>query len=270
MIRAKKRQLVVANWKCNPATLSEAQRLFAAIKKTVPRHKNIDVVVCPPAVFLSSFSAKGGSASGGKFHLPAGGSSFKLGIQDVFWENTGAYTGAVGPRMARSVGAGYAIVGHSERREHLKETNEITEAKVEAALEAGLRVVLCVGEKSREGDAAEYAAFVKEEVQTGLRGVTKHALKNVIIAYEPIWAIGSDEADTPERTLEMALYIRKTIADLYDRPTAQALPVLYGGSANTGNARAFLRDGGVDGLLIGRASLNAKEFGKIVELANES
>ena len=138
---------------------------------------------------------------------------------------------------------------------------------MEAALFAGLRVVLCVGEKSRAGDAAEYAAFVKEEVQTGLRGVTRQALQNVTIAYEPIWAIGSDEADTPERTMEMALYIRKIVADLYDRAVAQSFPVLYGGSVNTENARAFLRDGGVDGLLVGRASLDPKEFAKIVEEA---
>ncbi|OGZ44171.1 MAG: triose-phosphate isomerase [Candidatus Ryanbacteria bacterium RIFCSPHIGHO2_02_FULL_45_17b] len=253
MTSQKRKILLVANWKCNPATLPEAQRLFAAIKKTVPRYNNIDVVICPPAVFLSRFSAVGG----------------KLGVQDVFWENTGAYTGAIGSRMARSVGASYAIIGHSERREHMGETNEMVQAKVKAALAAGLRVVLCVGEKSRDGDAAAYAGFVKEEVSVGLRGVTKQSLGNVIIAYEPIWAVGSDEADTPERTLEMALYIRKTIADLYDRTVAQTFPVLYGGSANAGNARAFLRDGGVDGLLVGRASLQAKEFGKIVQIANE-
>lgn len=248
------KKLIVANWKCNPSTLQEARRLFAATSKVIPKSKNVDVVVCPPAVFLSSI----------KLHPPAGGSSFKLGIQDIFWADTGAYTGAVGPRMARSVGASYAIVGHSEQREHFKVTNEMVQGKVEAALANGLRVVLCVGEKSREGDAALYAAFVKEEVQVGLRGVSKQSLKNVIIAYEPIWAIGSDEADTPERTLEMALYIRKTIADLYDRTVAQSFPVLYGGSVNKSNARAFLRDGGVDGLLVGRASLNVKEFGKIV------
>lgn len=257
MISQKRKILIIANWKCNPVTLLEAQRLYAAIKKTAPRYKNIDVVVCPPNVFLSSFSTKGGSG-------------FKLGIQDVFWEEAGAYTGATGSRMARSVGASYAIIGHSERREHMGETNEMVQAKVKAALAAGLRVVLCVGEKSRDGDAAEYAGFVKEEVSGGLRGVTKQSLKNVIIAYEPIWAVGSDEADTPERTLEMALYIRKTIAYLYDRTVAQTFPVLYGGSVNVGNARAFLRDGGVDGLLVGRASLQAKEFGKIVEIASES
>ncbi len=256
MIRNTKRQLIVANWKCNPSALREAERLFAVIKKAAPRYKNVDVIICPPSVFLFSFSIKGKS-------------SFKLGIQDIFWEDTGAYTGAIGPRMARSVGASYAIIGHSERRERLGETNEMTQAKMEAALAAGLRAILCVGEKSREGDAAEYAAFVKEEVQIGLRGITKQALKNVIIAYEPIWAVGSDEADVPERTLEMALYIRKIIADMYDRSIAQAFPVLYGGSANAANARAFLRDGGVDGLLLGRASLNAKEFGKIVEIASE-
>lgn len=254
-----KKIFIVANWKCNPATASEALRLFAAIKKTVPLRKRVHTIICPPAVFLSSLFVLGEKSQTG---------NFKLGAQDVFWENAGAYTGAIGPRMVKSTGAAYAIVGHSERREHNKEANEIVRAKVGAALAAGLRVVLCVGEKSREGDAAEYTAFVKEEVRVGLQNVTKQSLKNVIIAYEPVWAIGSDEADTPERTLEMALYIRKTIADMYDRTIAQAFPVLYGGSVNAKNARAFLRDGGVDGLLVGRASLNSKEFGNIVEIAN--
>ncbi|OGZ46080.1 MAG: triose-phosphate isomerase [Candidatus Ryanbacteria bacterium RIFCSPHIGHO2_02_FULL_45_13b] len=254
MISQKRKILIVANWKCNPATWAEASRLFTATARVIPKSKNMDVVVCPPAVFLLNHKLQT--------------VNYKLGIQDVFWEDMGAYTGAIGPCMARSVGASYVIIGHSERREYFKETNEMVGAKVHAALKAGLRVVLCVGEKSREGDAAEYAGFVKEEVCAGLRGVTKQALKNVIIAYEPIWAVGSDEADTPERTLEMALYIRKTIADLYDRSVAQAFPVLYGGSANAGNARAFLRDGGVDGLLVGRASLNAKEFGNILKIVS--
>ena len=254
MSRSLSKKIIIANWKCNPATLQDAKRLFAATVKAIPPHKNVEVVICPPSVFLLNYKLQT--------------TNYKLGIQDVFWEHTGAYTGAVGPRMARSVGASYVIVGHSEQREFFKETNETAGAKVEAALGAGLRVLLCVGEKSRDGDAAVYAAFVKEEVQTGLRGVSKQALQNVIIAYEPIWAIGSDESDTPERTLEMALYIRKTVSDLYDRSVAQTFPVLYGGSANAKNARAFLRDGGVDGLLVGRASLDAKEFGKIVEEAN--
>ena len=246
--------LIVANWKCNPSTFSEAVHVYRTIQKTIPKRKNVEIVLCPPIPFLS--------------RLTSHASRFKLGVQDVFWENTGAYTGAIGPRMARSVGASYVIVGHSERRGYFKETNEMVQAKVEMALESGLRVILCVGEKSREGDAAEYTAFVKEEVQAGLRGISKQSLKNVIIAYEPIWAIGSDEADTPERTLEMALYIRKTIADLYDRPIAQAFQVLYGGSVSAANARAFLLDGGVGGLLIGRASLHTKEFGKIIDIAS--
>ncbi|TSC70587.1 MAG: Phosphoglycerate kinase, partial [Parcubacteria group bacterium Gr01-1014_70] len=200
-MKGPRRILIVANWKCNPATLSEAQRLCAAAAKTIPKSKNVDVVLCPPVLFLSDF----------KLHPPAGGKSYKLGAQDVYWEDTGAYTGAIGSRMARSVGASYAIVGHSERREHFKETNEMVQAKVAAALEAGLHVVLCVGERSREGDAAAYAAFVKDEVQIGLRGVTKQALRNVIIAYEPIWAVGAfaKSADTPEATEEIVIFIKK-------------------------------------------------------------
>lgn len=254
MIRDKKRQLIVANWKCNPATVVEARKLFLATEKATPSRGNVDVVIACPYTYLAE----------GKKALRR----VKLAAQDVFWEETGAYTGEVGPRMVRSAGASYVIVGHSERREHLKETNEMTNEKVSAALMGGLRVILCVGERSREGDVAAYAAFVKEEVQVGLRGVAKSSLRNVVIAYEPIWAVGSDEADTPERTLEMALYIRKIIADMYDRSIAQSFPVLYGGSVNVGNARAFLRSGGVDGLLVGRASLDQKMFVKIIAETN--
>ncbi|TSC80825.1 MAG: triosephosphate isomerase (TIM) [Parcubacteria group bacterium Gr01-1014_29] len=258
------KKLIVANWKCNPATLRQAQELFRATIKAVPKSKNVKVVVCPPSVYLSGFrfSAKGGSAFGGQV------SGLKLGAQDVFWEDTGAYTGAVGPRMLKSVGVTYVVMGHSERREQFGDTNESVRKKVAAALKGGLCVIVCVGEKTREADASEYALYVKKEVEEALRGISKAALKNVVVAYEPLWAIGSDEADTPESTLEMALYIRKIIAGMFGNVVAQSFPVLYGGSVNIGNARAFLRDGGVDGLLVGRASLDSKAFGKIVEEAN--
>lgn len=252
----KRKLLIMGNWKCNPATLREAQRLFAATAKSMPPHKSVDVVICPPALFLLNYKLRRQTTN------------YKLGIQDVFWEETGAYTGAIGSRMARSAGALYCILGHSERREHFGETNEMVQKKIRAALAAGLRVVLCVGERSRDGDAAEYTFFIKEEVQTALRGIAKSSLQHITIAYEPIWAVGAEEADTPERTLEMALFIRKIVADMFDRTVAQSFPVLYGGAVNARNARAFLRDGGVDGLLVGRASLNPKEFGKIVEIAN--
>lgn len=248
------KKLIVANWKCNPATLRQAQDLFRAIIKAVPKRKNAEVVICPPYVYLSGF------------RLQASG--FKFGAQDVFWEDAGAYTGAVGPRMLKSVGATYVIIGHSEHREHFGDTNDSVRKKVAAALKGGLRVIVCVGEKTREADASEYALYVKKEVEEALRGISKAALKNVVVAYEPLWAIGSDEADRPESTLEMALYIRKIIAGMFGRMVAQSFPVLYGGSVNTGNARAFLRDGGVDGLLVGRASLDPKAFGKIVEQAS--
>ncbi len=247
------KKLIVGNWKCNPATLREARQLFQGLAKFIKKHKNVEAVVCPPHVFLPGFNAKT--------------ATYKLGVQNIFWEDKGAFTGEVGPRMAKSSGASYAIIGHSERREHFGETNDTAQKRVRAALAAGLRVILCVGERTREGEAAAYASYVKEEVAEGLRGLPKSLLKHIAVAYEPIWAIGSDEPDTPQSTLEMAIYIRKTIADMYGRQLAQNFPVLYGGSVNGSNARVFLRDGGVDGLLVGRASLNAKEFGKIVEAA---
>jgi triosephosphate isomerase (TIM) len=247
-------KLIVANWKCNPATVAEARKLFAATEKLTPAKSRTEVVIACPFPYLVE----------GKHILKRA----KLAAEDVFWEETGAYTGEVGPRMIKSVGAEYSIVGHSERRSEFGETNEITQSKMRAVLGAGLKAILCVGEKTREGEASEYAAYVKDQVQIGLRGVPKASFRNVIVAYEPLWAIGSDEADSPERTFEMALYIRKLIADECGRATAQQVRILYGGSANAGNAKAFLRDGGVDGLLVGRASLDTKIFGKIVEAAH--
>ena len=252
----RKKIILVANWKCNPATLREAERLFRATVNVIPKNKNMEVVICPPHVFLS------------RFKIPD--SSFQLGAQDVFWQEQGAYTGEVGPRMLKSAGVSHVIIGHSERRELFGETNETVQKKTAAALKAGLSVIICVGERTREGDASVYISFIKEEVASALRDVPKSALSRVIIAYEPIWAVGSDEPDSPQSTLEMAIYIRKTVADLYGRSVVQQLLVLYGGSVSASNARSFLRDGGVDGLLIGRASLHPKEFGKIVNIAQDS
>ncbi|MEK7173786.1 MAG: triose-phosphate isomerase [Patescibacteria group bacterium] len=258
----RKKIILVANWKCNPATLREAERLFRATVNVIPKNKNTEVVICPPYVFLSRYKIPA---------RPAGGQDtrYKLGSQDVFWEETGAYTGEIGPRMLKSAGVSHVIIGHSERRELFGETNETVQKKTAAALKAGLSVIICVGERTREGDASVYISFIKEEVASALRDVPKSALSRVIIAYEPIWAVGSDEPDTPHSALEMAIYIRKTAADAYGRSLAQQLPVLYGGSVSASNAGAFLRDGGVDGLLVGRASLHPKEFGKIVKITQD-
>lgn len=245
------KKLIVANWKMNPSTLKEAEQLFFATARTVGKSRNVEVIVCPPYPYLTAFRVQG--------------SGFRLGAQDVFWEEKGAFTGEVSSRMLRSVGVSYAIVGHSERRA-LGETNEVINKKVNTALAAGLRVVLCVGERERVGNT-EYALFVREEVKRGLMGVPRQFLKRLTVAYEPLWAIGSGAPDTPESTLEMAIYIRRILFDAFGKRASGSVRVLYGGSVTPENARAFLEDGGVDGLLVGRASLDAKAVGEIVKKA---
>ncbi|TSC71722.1 MAG: triosephosphate isomerase (TIM) [Parcubacteria group bacterium Gr01-1014_70] len=245
----RERKIIVANWKCNPVTLKEARRLFEAAEASCD-NKHAEVVVAPPFVYL---------AEGRRLLKRA-----RLASQDVFWEETGSYTGEVGPKMLRELGSSYVIVGHSERREHFGETNEIVQKKVTAALGRGLRVILCVGERSREGEASTYTGFVKEEVASALRGVPKKHFGRVVIAYEPLWAIGSGNPDTPKSTLEMAVYIRRVVYDVFHYANAHLLPVLYGGSVNSQNAKEFLEEGGVDGVLVGRASLDTKTFSRIV------
>ncbi len=249
-----KQSLIVANWKLNPPSLKEARALFLAAE-SVGGSARVSVVVAAPFVYLAE----------GKTLLKR----TRLGAQDVFWEERGAYTGAVGPQMLKGVGASYVIIGHSERREHFGETNEVVHAKVKAALTAGLRIILCVGEKSRDGDPTEAAAFIKEEVVAALRGTPKKYAPHITIAYEPIWAISGigGVPDTPASTREMAIFIRKTIFDFFGARAARSVAVLYGGSANPKNARAFLEEGGVDGLLVGHASISAASFTAVVHVA---
>lgn len=252
----KQKQLfIVANWKCNPASWAQARRLFDAVEQKASA-RNTRVVVATPFVYLAL----------GKERLRRAA----LAAENVFWENAGAYTGEVGPRMVRQAGASYVVIGHSERREYFGETNETVQKKVQATLKEGLSIILCVGEKSRADDAARYTAFIREQVQQGLEGVPKTMMRRVVIAYEPLWAVGSGVSDTPASTLEMAIFIRRIIFGMYGKKIAQEFSVLYGGSASAANAESFLRDGGVDGLLVGRASLDAKEFGKILEIANHA
>jgi triosephosphate isomerase (TIM) len=165
---------IVANWKENPSSLAEAKKMFREIEKTLPVYKNCISVICPPAVYLTEANVLIKKA--------------QQGVQDVFWHATGAYTGMMSAEMVKSAGANYAIIGHSERREFAGETNEIIQKKIKSALTAGLSVILCVGEKSREND---YIGIVRDQVKEGLRSISARLVANLIITYEPVWAIRS-------------------------------------------------------------------------------
>jgi triosephosphate isomerase (TIM) len=246
--------LVIANWKMNPQTDVMAKRLATEVKKTIGRHEGVEVVVAPPAPFLSQVASVRG-----------GGSSFLLGAQNVHTEPLGAFTGEVSLPMLKSFDVRYIIVGHSERRKAGETENDIQQ-KIAAVIKGGGNAVLCVGEAHRD-HAAQYLSDIERQIRTACAGLSRAKLPFLTVAYEPVWAIGTGQTATPGDVHEMRLFIEKTLSDLYGRNYAQKVRVLYGGSVNDKNAREILRDGMVDGFLVGGASLHAKEFGGIVKAA---
>ena len=238
----------------NPLAPSEAKKLFAGVKKVVAKLKRTKVVVCPPAVFLPFFAeAKGG---------------LSLGAQDLFTEKVGAYTGALSAEMLGYVGAKYAIIGHSEVRAR-GDNNEVVNKKVKAALRAGLKVILCVGELVRD-ESGEYLDFLRLELESALAGLPRRLFGQIIVAYEPVWAIGKSAAEsaTPADFLEKKLFLRKLLVGLAGKPEAAAVPILYGGSVEEKNALDFLQAGEADGLLVGHTSLRADKFSELLTLVD--
>jgi len=250
--------IVVANWKMNPQSFVEAEKLFTAIRKTATPLRNVQTVVCPPSVFIS------------ELYQSYSGSKVLLGGQDVYWEKKGSFTGEVSPVQLKDVGADYCIVGHSERRER-GEDDEMVNNKIRAVIREGLTAIVCIGESERDKHG-EYLQFLKNQIEKALHGVKNSNLKNIIIAYEPIWAIGKTDEDaiTPEDLHETVLYIRKIFVGLYNKDNALALPILYGGSVERENAEILLVHGEANGFLVGHASLDVDEFGDILKIANSS
>ena len=249
-------KLIAANWKENPATQAAADKLFRAVAKIKPS-KNVRVAVCPPFVYLEEIAA---------FRKRTGKRSLALGAQDAFWEEKGAFTGAVGPKMLKSLGVQYVIVGHSERRKWFHETDTMVNRKAKLVLRDGLTIILCVGEPLavRKRGLAAARKFVANQLSRDLAGIPGSAFKRVVIAYEPIWAIGTGRYDPAEDASAMADFIKKT-ASIRNRRAAPA--VLYGGSVNGKNIGDYLTCENIDGALVGGASLRAEEFKIIVAAA---
>lgn len=241
-----------------PQTVREAENFLYEFQARAPRLNNMEVIICPPFVYLELLSEK----SRRKVGTPTRASGFKIGAQDVFWEDKGSYTGEVSAVMLKNLGVKYVIVGHSERRENLFETDEVVNKKIKLALKKNLKVIFCVGEKERDADGA-YLKFIKKELLEGLNKVARKDFKNLIICYEPVWAISSRkgaQVDTPKDFLEVSIYIRRALFFKFGRKAAHEIPILYGGSVDGENARSFLEEGGAQGLLVGRASQKAKTF----------
>ncbi len=240
---------LVANWKSYITSHKDAKALFLATRDEADACLS-EVIVCPPFPFLPDIKQDWDMAAG---------------AQDVFWETKGAYTGEVTLDMLRNLNVEYVILGHSERRKYFEESDEVINKKVKAALKAGLKVILCVGEKQRK-EKNVIPKIVAEQIKANLAGVPKTKIHNVMVAYEPIWAIGTGLSDTPENAHQAALYIRKTIGKMYHTKLGMGVKVLYGGSVNSKNVLEFVNYHGIDGVLVGSASTKKDEFTKMIKL----
>ena len=244
------KKYIIANWKMNPSSSEEALRL---IKNTmaVQLPKNIELIIAPPFIYL--YLVKKNFKN-----------EIKLAAQNVGWFERGAFTGEISGLMLKNIGCDYVIIGHSERRHKIGETDEMINLKLKAAFKAGLNPILAVGEKERGDDIIKVLNF---QIKSDLDGIETSEISKLIIAYEPVWAIGTGLSDTPNHALSSALLIRKIIGNLYTPDFAIDLPVLYGGSVTAENAADFIGQTGINGALIGGASLNIEEFLKIIKSA---
>jgi triosephosphate isomerase (TIM) len=250
-----RKAVIAGNWKMNK-TPAEAKELIEGIKPLV-KDADCDVVVCVPYVDLSVVLEA------------TKGTNIGVGAENCHWENSGAFTGEISAPMLTSMGVQYVIIGHSERRTYFGETDQTVNKRIRAALNAGLNVILCVGESLEQREQGITAELVAMQTKIALCGVTKEELKKMIIAYEPIWAIGTGKTATAQQANEVCAVIRSVIADLYGKDAADAFTIQYGGSMNAKNAAELLAQPDVDGGLIGGASLKPADFAEIVKAASK-
>lgn len=255
MNKAKRQAVIAGNWKMNK-TAAEAAEL---INELIPEVSGADcgVVICTPFTDLPVAVSK------------TAGTNIKVGAQNVHFEKSGAFTGEISADMLTELGVEYVVIGHSERRQYFGETDVTVNKRVTAALAAGLKVILCVGESKTEREQGITAELVALQTKIALLGVSEADLANVIIAYEPVWAIGTGLTATAEQAEDVCKGIREVVASLYSNSAAEALTIQYGGSMNAKNADELLAMPNIDGGLIGGASLKAPDFGAIVKAASK-
>ena len=259
------KKIIIANWKMNPQTADETLRFVQGVlAQRLP--KNIELIIAPPFVYLELLKKNCGK-------------EIKLAAQNISWAERGAYTGEISGLMLKNLGCNHVIIGHSERRYIMGETEEIINLKLKTALRIGLTVILAVGEKEQNDDISK---VLSRQIESALEGVGVSEISRLIIAYEPVWAIGHPRADielafghegtgpdTSNHALSAALLIRKIISRLYGPEWASDMPVLYGGSVSEENAADFIAQNGIDGALVGGASLELQSFIKIIKAAKK-
>jgi len=239
--------------------ISEAIELANGLKRELFKlsPEQIEIVVCPPFTCLSEVAEV------------LYDSNIKLGAQNVHWQQEGAFTGEVCVKMLKDAGVNFVIIGHSERRQYFAETNENVNKKVRAVLAAQLTPIMCVGETLAEREAGKTFNVIKEHIEKGLEGIESDIIEDVVIAYEPVWAIGTGKTATPSQAQEAQKYIRDLLSKMYNKDVAGAIRIQYGGSVKPENITELMRQPDIDGALVGGASLDLKSFTSIVKLASE-
>jgi triosephosphate isomerase len=249
-----RRFFVAGNWKMNN-TIEQSVSLVTSLQKDMRDIHKVDIMVAPPFTAIKSV------------YDALSSSSIQVGAQDAFWEESGAYTGEVSPMMLKDAGCKWVIIGHSERRQSFGETDETVNRKIKAALAAGLKAIACVGETLEEREAGKAFDVLDRQVAGALAGLNKGDMDKIVIAYEPVWAIGTGRTASPEQADEAHAKIRAKVSELYGKKASEAMRILYGGSMKPANALELLRCENVDGGLIGGASLKTAEFSAIIRAA---
>ncbi len=247
-----RRLMIAGNWKMNK-TVAEGVDLVRKLSYATNNITSLDILVCPTFTALKSVSEA------------IKGTNIKLGAQNMFWEESGAYTGEISPLMIKDVGCEYVIIGHSERREYFGETEETVNKRLKSALSYSLKPILCIGEKLAERESGATERVLETQIVGALDGFSAVEMEQIIIAYEPIWAIGTGKTATPEIADSTQKFIRDKIASIFNSQLANKIRILYGGSVKPENAKDLLSCENIDGALVGGASLDADKFAKIIE-----
>ncbi|GAA0307850.1 triosephosphate isomerase [Gracilibacillus halotolerans] len=247
-----RKNVIAGNWKMNKL-MGEAVQFVEDVKDRVPSNDKVESVVCAPFPYLTTLVEK------------AKNTDVRIAAQNMHFEDNGAYTGEVSPEMLKDIGVTYVVLGHSERREMFAETDETVNKKAHAAFKHGLVPIICVGETLEQREANETMTIVEDQVKAALAGLSEEQVKQSIVAYEPIWAIGTGKTATSEQANEVCTHIRKTVAASVSEAASEALRIQYGGSVKPSNVDELLAQSDIDGALVGGASLEADSFVQLVE-----
>jgi len=253
-----RRPIIGGNWKMNKGIPFEATEMLKKLIPLVKNVNNVDIVITPPYTAL----------------IPAieltKNTNIMIGAQNMYFEEKGAFTGEISPIFLKELGCSHVILGHSERRDILKETDEIINKKLKKALNFNLKPIVCIGEHLKERETNKTKEFIEKQFRVSFKDLSDEEMRKTVIAYEPIWAIGTGRTATPEQAEEIHIFIRELITNVYNSTTANAVRIQYGGSIKPNNAKDIFKKENIDGGLVGGASLQAESFGEIIEAANDS